>query len=292
MCSACSLALAACEKSPYLLAVSALLADAALLSGISLPLDLPLAPSLPLDLLSAWAVLAWVSPLSVRDSLRLPSLPSFVGIFRRVICLAASSLPRLASMQAATSKGSTSLIRCHNQRADFGHALSLSTSTPSWAAVTLSLLCISEDVAVYSSLSSMNLIMACATGDPSSVAWFCVRTTSSQSFKNVSAPHPRTSYTVAAYSPQSASLGLRDNLMDGLSAIAFESMSKSTPRSLECSSSKRSQRSSSVLLSPSGIRSNSTTRERSRTSPRSVGTLMPLRRTTRRSSMIKSSSSV
>src|SRR5215207_2447075 len=48
--SACSGVPASFVKSPYLLAVSALLADAASLCGFSLPLGMPLAPSLPLDL--------------------------------------------------------------------------------------------------------------------------------------------------------------------------------------------------------------------------------------------------
>src|SRR5215211_2032177 len=143
------------QEVPDLLAVAALFAEAAFLGVFPLLLGLPLPPSLPL-------------------------LSTFVGNLRRAICLAASSLTRLASIPAATSNGSTSLIRRHSQRADFGHALSLSTSTPSCAAATLSLLCISEEVAMYCSLSSMNLIMACATGDPSSVAWFCTFTTSSQ----------------------------------------------------------------------------------------------------------------
>src|SRR5215210_5596774 len=207
---------------------------------------------LPLDLPSSWAVSAWVSPLSVQNSPPLPSLPSFVGILRSVICLADPSLARPASMPAATSKANTSLMRLHNQRADFGHALSLSTSTPSWAAATLSLLCISEEEAVYSSLSSMNLMMACATGDPSSVAWFSTRTTSSQSVRNLSALQPMTSYTAAAYSPQSASLGLRDNLMDGLRAMARESMLKRAPSRRGCSSEKSSHICASVFLSPSG----------------------------------------
>src|SRR5215207_9471730 len=55
--SACSGVLTFPEKCPYLLTVSALLADAAFLGGFSLPLGMPLASSLPLDLPSPMAVL-------------------------------------------------------------------------------------------------------------------------------------------------------------------------------------------------------------------------------------------
>src|SRR5215203_6866491 len=56
--SACSGVMASSEMSPYLLAVSAVLADAALLGGFSLPLSMPLASLLPLDLPSSGFVLA------------------------------------------------------------------------------------------------------------------------------------------------------------------------------------------------------------------------------------------
>src|SRR5215211_3383181 len=237
------------QEAPDLLPLLLLLPFSALSAGFRVALEVASGGVVALEVASSPPVLPPAFALFVALSPPVALVASSVGLFRKVIFVPDLSSARSASIPAATSKGSTSLIRLHSQRADFGHALSLSTSTPSVAATILSLLCISEDVAVYSSLSSMNLIMACATGDPSSVAWFCVRTTSSQSFKNVSAPHPRTSYTVAAYSPQSASLGLRDNLMDGLSAIAFESMSNRAPSRAGCSRAKSSHICSSVFLS-------------------------------------------
>src|SRR5918993_1367531 len=91
---------------------------------------------------------------------------------------------------------------------------------------------------------------------------------------------------------QSASLGRRDNCKDGLRAIAFAKTSKKVPSNSGRSASKRSHNSSSLLRFASGIRSSSMTNERSSTSPRSVGTLMPLIIGARLSSIITSSSTV
>src|SRR5688500_10705067 len=144
-----------CQELPDLLAVSAVLAEAASLAGFSLPLEMPLDGFLPLEMPSSDLLLAWVLPLFERGSSVLPLLPSFEGTFRRVICLADSSLPRVASMPTAASRGSTSLMRLHSHLALLGHALSL--FKPRSSATASSFLCNAEEVPVYSSSSSMNL---------------------------------------------------------------------------------------------------------------------------------------
>src|SRR5215203_6098946 len=104
---------------------------------------LPMLPLLPFSALSAGfrvalAVASSALVLPPAFALFVPLSPpvalvaSSVGLFRKVIFVPDLSSARSASIPVVTSKGSTSLIRRHNQRADFGHALSLSTSTPSW----------------------------------------------------------------------------------------------------------------------------------------------------------------
>src|SRR5215212_9378408 len=181
--SVCSGVQASSEKSPYLLAVSPVIPEAALPAGFGLESSLE----------SASSLIPAESPLPVRAVRCLESLESFVGPFLKVMTEAFSVSSRVASMPAATSSDKTSLMRLHSHRADFGHALSLVTSTPCASAMAFNCACIFEEVSEHSSCSSMSLMMACATGDPSSVAWFCTRTTSSQSLRNVSAPQPMTS---------------------------------------------------------------------------------------------------
>src|SRR5215207_3806421 len=181
------------QEAPDLLPLLPLLPFSALSAGSRVILAVASGGVVALEVASSPPVLPPAFALFVALSPPVALVASSVGLFRKVILVPDLSSARSASIPAATSAGSTSLMRRHNQRADFGHALSLSTSTPSWAAATLSLECISEEAAVYSSLSCMNLMIACATGEPSSVAWFCTFTTSSQSLRNVSALHPMTS---------------------------------------------------------------------------------------------------
>src|SRR5919112_4478657 len=177
------------QEAPDLLPLLPVLPSSALSASFRVVLAVASGGIVALAVASSPPVLPSAFALFVALSPSVALVATSVGLFRKVIFVPDLSSARSASRPAATSKGSTSLIRRHSQRADFGHALSLSKSTPSCAATTLSLLCISEDVAAYSSLSSINLKMACATGEPSSVAWFCTFTTSSQSLRNVSAPH-------------------------------------------------------------------------------------------------------
>src|SRR5918998_1538961 len=193
------------QEAPDLLPLLPLLPFSALSASFRVVLAVASGGIVALAVASSPPVLPSALALFVALSPPVALVATSVGLFRKVIFVPDLSSARSASIPAATSKGSTSLMRLQSQRADFGHALSLSTSTPSCAATTLSLECISEDVAVYSSLSCINLIIACATGEPSSVAWFWTFTTSDQSSRKVSAPQPMTSYTLAAYSPQSAS---------------------------------------------------------------------------------------
>src|SRR5215212_3105644 len=81
-------------------------------------------------------------------------------------------------------------------------------------------------------------------------------------------------------------------LQGRLTRYCFANTPRRAPSSSARSASKRSHNSSSVMRLASGMRSNSTTRERSSTSPRSLGTLMALMITARLSSIITSSSSV
>src|SRR5215217_6969765 len=158
------------QEAPDLLPLLSLLPFSALSAGFRVVLAVASGGVVALEVASSPLVLPPAFALFVPLSPPVALVASPMGLFRKVIFVPDLSSARSASIPAATSKGSTSLIRRHNHRADFGHALSLSTSTPSVAATTLSLLCSLEEVAVYSSLSSMNLIMAWATGEPSRVA--------------------------------------------------------------------------------------------------------------------------
>src|SRR5215203_3780277 len=157
------------QEAPDLLPLLPLLPFSALSVAFRVVLEVASVGVVALEMALSPPVLPPVFSLFMPLSLPVASVASFVGLFRKVIFVPDLPSSRCTSIPAATSKGSTSLIRRHNQRADFGHALSLSTSTPSCAATTFNLLCSFEDAAVYSSLSSMNLMLASATGDPSSV---------------------------------------------------------------------------------------------------------------------------
>src|SRR5215203_3857743 len=128
------------QEVPNLLPVLSVLPESAVSAGFRLALALALDVFLALALASSGSVSPAVSGLSTRLLFWLALVASSVGTLRRAIVVPASSRSRLASMPAPTRSGATSLMRLHNQRADFGHALSLSTSTPNWAATTLRLL--------------------------------------------------------------------------------------------------------------------------------------------------------
>ena len=155
------------QEFPYLLPV---LPESFVSVEFSLALGLALGALLALGLAIAPSLLPAAFPLSESIALRLALLALAVGTFRKTMTVPLSERSRLASRPTAVSTGSTSFIRFQSHRADFGQALS--RSTPSSSATAASFLCSSEEVLVYSSLSSMNLMMVWATGEPSRVAWF------------------------------------------------------------------------------------------------------------------------
>src|SRR5829696_814257 len=181
------------QKLPDLLPLLPLLPLSAPLAGFSVALGVALGVPVALAVASSPFVLLLVGALPVGFSFPVALVASFLVIFRKAIFVPDLSSLRSVSMPAATRRGSTSLMRLHSHRADFGHALSLATSTPCASAISLRRVCNVEEVSEHSSCSSMSLMIACATGDPSSVAWFCTLTTSSQSLRNVSAPQPMAS---------------------------------------------------------------------------------------------------
>src|SRR5215203_6843803 len=176
-CKSSSAPSAACvsEKSPYLMSVLSVLSEPFVLAGFALTLDLTLES----------ALLSAVFPLPSPDSSFLTLLTSFLGTLRKAMSVPLSLCSRLASIPAVASSGNTSLMRLHSHRADLGHALSRAMDMPISSATLSSFLCSSDDVPTYSSFSCINLMMVCATGDPSRVAWFCTCTILSQSERNV-----------------------------------------------------------------------------------------------------------
>jgi hypothetical protein len=134
-----------------------------------------------------------VSGLSTHSRSSLASLASSVGTLRKAMVVPASSRSRLASMPKPTRSGTTSCIRHYSQRADLGQALSRTIETPISSAMLSRFLCNAVDEPSKLSRSSMNLMMAWATGEPSRVERFYTLTISFQSERNCSAPQPITS---------------------------------------------------------------------------------------------------
>jgi hypothetical protein len=143
---ACSGVQATSEKSPDLLPLMPLLPFSALSAGSGVALDVALDAVMALDVALDVAVLPRVFALAVGFSSPVALVASFLGTFRKVILEPDLSSVRLASIPAHASTGSTSLMRRHNQRADFGHALSRTIETPSSSAILSSFLCNSLDV--------------------------------------------------------------------------------------------------------------------------------------------------
>src|SRR5215218_3399712 len=115
------------------------------------------------------------------SSVPLGSLPP---VLTSLICELVSVYCWLASIPSATRSGCTSRMRRHSQLGDFGHILSfLMLMESRSSASTSSLVWRSEAGPLHSWRLSIKEMIACATGEPSSVPWFCTLTTSPQSLR-------------------------------------------------------------------------------------------------------------
>src|SRR5215212_9656465 len=109
-----------CQGSPFLLSVLSVPSDPAWLKAFGLTLALTLEPSLTLEPDNRSSLTSALCTLSSPASPSLTLLTSSLGILHKAMVVPLSVCSRLASMPAATSEGSTSLMRRHSHLALLG----------------------------------------------------------------------------------------------------------------------------------------------------------------------------